>query len=151
MPIGRHGHLSFPVKELDPFPVLEAAIDGESGVGALDASATTRQVRTQLHNLPAGTFNHTESSLKTPSPIPVVVNPRAVGSETVDASGHGFACVEVGHECGNDRNDLSSLQIRLGCFLLLLSFRPVLNKRSQGGAPRSHSSGHPGSRHCAIG
>ncbi len=132
---GGHGHLCFPAEDVDPPPILAAAIVGEYDAGVLDAPVTPGLFHPQPLDRPAGIFNHTGSASQAPLQITVGVNLRSVGSAMVDAFGHGIVRLAVRYECGNDLIDHFGFRIRPCRIQLLFSFRPVRSERLQDGTP----------------
>ena len=102
---GSHGLLSFPVEEVDPTMVREAALDRQHRIGACDAPVTSGPFHPQPGNLPTGTLDDTGSDLHALLAIFVVLHLRLVGGEIVDALRHGFIPVTMWRECGDDRID----------------------------------------------
>ena len=125
--------MSFPVEEVDPPMVREAALDCQHGIGAFDAPVTSGPFHPQSDNLPTGTLDDTGSDLHALLAIFVILHLRLVGGEIVDALRHGFIPVTMRRECGDDRIDPPGLQFRLDRLQLLLSFRLVGTEHPQGG------------------
>lgn len=102
-----------PVEEVGPSIVLDAAFDGEQGVGACFRPATPRPLEAASDDLLAGAFHDAGSDRHSSFSVEVTAHSVLVGLEIVDAGRDGFGAAAVRLQLGDNLIDLPGGQLLL--------------------------------------
>ena len=92
---GGCGATSSPVEEVGPAGVLQAAFDGEQGVGTRLRPAAPGPLESTADDLLAGAFHAAGPDRQSALPAEVAAHPVRVGLVGADAGGDGFGAVAV--------------------------------------------------------
>ena len=105
------GATSFPLEEVGPTQVFEAASYGEQGVGAGFRPAASRLFESVADDLLAGAFHDAGSDRQSAHPIEVATHSVGVGFVVADAGRYGFGPAAVRLQNGDHLSDLPGVQL----------------------------------------